>query len=273
MVVYTDTSFSGWLEYCQMFSPLSQRSVRYGEQQEKQALERCTKIIYSSQWGKQVACRAYGLDENKVEVVPFGANLVCARTEEEMEQIYRHRWEQAEKKLLFVGYNWRNKGGQTALEATKELNHRGIQAKLLIVGCTPDIDSENQKYVEIYGFLDKNVESDRKKLEELYQEANLFILPTRYDCSPIVSAEACSFGLPSLITDTCGVSNMMIHGQTGKLMPYEATGADYAEQFTEILSDERTYVDWCRGARRGYEEVFNWKQVGEKIQKVLEELI
>jgi predicted Fe-S protein YdhL (DUF1289 family) len=40
-----------------------------------------------------------------------------------------------------------------------------------------------------------------------------------------------------------------------------------------MLSDERTYVDWCRGARRGYEEVFNWKQVGEKIQKVLEELI
>lgn len=269
-VVYTDTSFAGWLEYCQLFSPLSKRSVKYGNIQEKMGLVSCSKIVYSSHWGKDTASKAYGIPAERIEVVPFGANFVCDLPAAERRKIYEARLASEEKRLLFVGFNWRNKGGECALDAVREMNRRGLRTKLLVVGCTPQIRKEDRELAEIYGFLDKNKEEDRRKLRELYLQAHLFILPTRFDCTPIVLAEAASFGLPALVTDTCGVADMMAAGVSGNLMPYQATGKDYAKKALEMLDSPERYGKWCEDARQAYEEYFNWGKVGERIQRILE---
>ncbi|MCI8566647.1 MAG: glycosyltransferase family 4 protein [Lachnospiraceae bacterium] len=272
-VIYTDTSFAGWLEYCRLFSPLAERSVRYGNIQEKMGLKSCRQIIYSSQWAKDMAAKAYGIPAERMAVVPFGANFVCDLTEEERERIYKDRLAAKEKRLLFVGFNWRNKGGERALDAVREMNRRGMRTKLLVVGCTPLIREQDRELVEIYGFLDKNKEEDKKKLRELYLRAHLFILPTWFDCTPIVLTEAASFGLPTLVTDTCGVSDMMVDGVSGKLMAYQAVGEDYAEKAMEMLKEGARYQKWCIDARQAYEEHFNWQKAGERIQGILEGIL
>ena len=273
MVVYTDTSFAGWLSYCDMFSPLSKRSVKYGNYHEGIALRKCSSVIYSSHWGKETACSAYGLNPSKVKIIPFGANLTCDMSDERLIEICEGRMNEQEKRLLFVGYNWVNKGGETALEAVKCMNQRGMKAKLMIVGCRPEIPEADQEYVEIYGFLDKNIDQDREKLMEIYARSSLFVLPTKFDCTPIVLAEAASFALPVLATDTCGVADMMRDHGNGFLMPYGSSGQEYAQRAFDILSDSELYLKLCKNSRKVYQDVFNWKHVGRQLQEVLEELL
>jgi hypothetical protein len=102
-------------------------------------LSRCKLAIFSSEWGAQSAIDHYNFDPSKLKVVPFGANLECDRRLDDIRKIVDAR--PIDKcKLLFVGLEWINKGGDVAYQVAKELNRSGIRAELTVVGCQPVVD-------------------------------------------------------------------------------------------------------------------------------------
>ena len=62
-----------------------------------------------------------------------------------------------ERRLLFVGVDWKRKGGDFALRIAKRLNDRGIRAELTIVGGTPEIPEEMKDLVNVVGFVAKRL--------------------------------------------------------------------------------------------------------------------
>ena len=172
-------------------------------------------------------------------------------------------------KKLFIGVDWVGKGGEIAVECLNELIKTGVDATLTIVGCKVPEQFKNEKITN-YTFLNKNIPEQAKKLEELFLESDIFILPTRIDAYGLVFCEASAYGIPSLGTDTGGVGGALHNGVNGYLMPYQARGIEYAEKITELFSYDDMYPKMSINSRKLFEEKLNWDAFGQNFAKLLE---
>ena len=106
-------------------------------------------------------------------------------------------------RLLFIGVNWEEKGADTAVETLAELRARGVETELVICGCTPP-KPISQDGLTIIPYLDKNDREQRNRLDQLYRDADLFLLPTRADCNPLCFAKRLPMACPALCEPPAG---------------------------------------------------------------------
>jgi len=109
--------------------------------------------------------------------------------------------------FLFCGQMIARKGVDLLVAAFSRLVDRGLRARLLLVGRRADLDwaltfcSERSRHlIEYRGF------SDPKCLPELFSEANVFVLPSRYDGWGVVVNQALGAGLPLICSDAVGAA-------------------------------------------------------------------
>ena len=107
------------------------------------------------------------------------------------------------------------------------------------------------------------------KFCSILKDTHFLILPTEFDASPIVFCEASAYGVPSIATNVCGVSQPIKHGENGFLLPPTATADDYAEIIKSAFSDKKKYIELRKSSRREYETRLNWDVWGEKVNKIL----
>src|SRR5205085_123986 len=156
-------------------------------------------------------------------------------------------------RLLFLAVQWTRKGGDIAFETLLKLEELGIQAELIVCGCTPPKGIVHKR-MRVIPFLDKNDERQRKELEQLLMAADFLLLPTRADCTPIVYCEASAFGLPVITTNTGGVPEVDRDGENGFLLPCDARGDAYAEVIARVYHDDARYAELVRASRAAFEE-------------------
>jgi glycosyltransferase involved in cell wall biosynthesis len=112
--------------------------------------------------------------------------------------------------------------------------------------------------MRVVRFLDKSDARDRAELGRLYRSADVFILPTRNDCFGVVLAEANAYGVPAIAARTGGVPTVIADGVNGRLLPPDATGADYAHVIREVVSDQAGLRELRRRSRAAYESRLSW---------------
>jgi glycosyltransferase involved in cell wall biosynthesis len=83
-----------------------------------------------------------------------------------------------------------------ALAAFDILRAEGRAVELTLVGDVPK-DLAPRPGLRIVGYIDKNRPREAARLDRLYAEAHVFLLPTRGDCTPMVMAEAGAHGTPA----------------------------------------------------------------------------
>jgi glycosyltransferase involved in cell wall biosynthesis len=153
--------------------------------------------LTSTPWVKESIVNDYGVPDSKVTSVGLGANIVCRPVPK--------NWDKP--KLLWVGVEWKRKGGDLLLEAFANAQIPG--ASLDIVGQHPRIDAP--------GVRGHGVIRDETRLRGFFEAATLFVLPSVFDPSPIVFLEAASAGTPCIGTDTGGTRYSV--GQAGEVVP------------------------------------------------------
>ena len=75
----------------------------------------------------------------------------------------------------------------------------------------------------------------REDVPSLLAGANLLAMPSRFEGLPIVALEAMSLGLPVVGTRVCGLTEAVVDGSTGRLVPAGDAGA-LACALDEVLS-------------------------------------
>ena len=95
-------------------------------------------------------------------------------------------------------------------------------------------------------------------------------MPSLYECTAIVYAEAAAFGRPSVASDAGGVSNMVIEGESGLLLAADAPSGQYADLLERLLTDREAYLSLCRKTIACSRRLFTWESVGERVDRVLE---
>lgn len=269
-IVYTaDATFALISDYYpDYFSSQIVLSRMEGNFIEKSAIQKADLILYPSRWAAQSAIRDYKSDKSKVHIIPFGANI----DEAPSKKIIKGKKKFGNCKLLFLGVDWKRKGGEIAFETLLELEKMGFIAELTVCGCIPPEECVHDR-MTVIPFLDKNDRIQSKELNELFLKSDFLLLPTRSEAYGVVFCEANAFGLPVITTNTGGVSSVIESGKNGFMLPIDATGIDYAELIKEIYMDDEKYYGLVLSSRETFDEKLNWDSWAKTVCKLINRII
>lgn len=268
--MYTDASFDGLKNYYKEFSNLSKLTEKEGFQLEKIALDNYCKSFYSSEWAKNTAIKYYGISEKKLEVIPFGLNMEKIPLDSEIIENIERKYKESIFKLLFVGKDYERKGGEIAVKTLEKLKSMGYNVELTIIGCKPLIKHPN---IKVIPYIDKNKEEEYKIYENLLKKSHFLLLPTKADCTPMVSKEANSYGIPTVISNTGGIPTIVKNNINGILINKYEEPEEFIEKIQFFIENREEYKELAHKTREYFENNLTWEQSTNKILKIIKEEI
>lgn len=263
IIFFSDCVFSCLNNYY-WFGCKSKETKEYIETQKK-ALVNADSIILTSHWAEKVTVDDYGISKDKVHVHHFGSNIEV----EKVEKIEHEGFN-----LLFVGADLNRKGINVALEAVNICNKIDPTRHytLNVVGGIPECDV-NPEEVIVHGFINRNNDAEREKLDYLRAISDVYIMPTRAECAGIVFCEAAAYGIPSLSYATGGVPDYIKDGETGYLFDMNSSAQDFASKIVYLANNKNVLETMQKNARAFYESDLNWEKLGSSIHEEINKVI
>lgn len=265
IIYLSDATFNIMVDY--YFKGLSANAIKQGNKVEQRAMDRSKAIIVSSQWAANSAINDYHQNPSKVHIVEFGANL---DDKDIIEKTFDYN---GHLHILFLGVDWKRKGGQIAVNACKWLNENGVPATLHIVGIK-DLGESIKKlpYVDYVGFLNKNYPEQYNRLVAVIKQCHCMLLPTLQEAAGIAFCECSAYGLPSFTHLTGGTGNYVYNGRNGYLLPLGSTGADFGAKIKECL-ESGELKRMSEAAKDVYKEKLNWNVWASKVENIIRNLL
>lgn len=256
IIYFTDATYPAMVDY--YFHNRWGFNNKQGTKLEKKAMQKATAVVVSSEWAAKSAREDLDIPGEKLHVVEYGANI----NDNDIDYRNRNIGLNDELQILFLGVDWKRKGGYIALAATEFLNKNGVKATLHIVGIKLlDEKIKNLPYVKYHGFLNKNISSEYNKIIELMKGTDIMLLPTLAECSAIAFSESSGFGIPIFTHITGGIENYVIDGINGYKLPLGATGTDFGNKILDTLTNGE--ISKLSGnARQLYKKKLNWNNWG-----------
>jgi glycosyltransferase involved in cell wall biosynthesis len=213
--------------------------------------------------------KSMGISEDKIEIVPNGIDLAEFENLPQRGQ-FRKKYglNDAQKVVLYLARIHKIKGPDLLAKAFAELSKDVADAKLAIVG--PD-DGYLTALKELIREL--KIEEDvvftgplygRDKLGA-YVDADVYVLPSVYETFPVSVPEACACGTPVIVTDRCGIADV-IDGQVGLVVPYYKEQLQHALLY--MLGDNKIRLQFGEKGKLLVHEKFNWQKITEQVENI-----
>jgi alpha-maltose-1-phosphate synthase len=163
-------------------------------------------------------------------------------------------------RVLFVGGRFVQKGGEDLVAALGEK-----------VGSEVDLDLVTPSPVaERPGVRVHRLEASDPRLLELYQQADIMVLPTYGDTNPWVLLEAMACGTPVVSTPVGGIPDMLEEGRAGLLVPY-GDRRELARALDTLLADPDRRAQLAERARIRCEEHYDVRKQIVRFEGYLRE--
>lgn len=177
--------------------------------------------------------------------------------------------------LLYIGVIEDRRNTLFLLEIVKELKENFPQKnyKLVIIGKGQDsyVNKCKNKIQELG--IKHNViwyeKMEQKYLRAIYELADVFILPSKYEIYGMVMLEAMYFNLP-VVTTYNGGSSMMINFENGIIIDDNDPHV-WANRIEALLNDKERYKRMCRNAHETIVEKFTWDILADKFLELYKE--
>jgi glycosyltransferase involved in cell wall biosynthesis len=178
-------------------------------------------LVTCSTWTRDSFIHDYGIPPERVHVIPVGLDTGYWRPAEP-------RRGSSRVQLLFVGGHFERKGGRLLLDVFHGL---GLQERADLHVVTRDPLEPSPGVI-----VHHNIQNNSPELLRLYQQADVFVLPTLADCFSNAALEAMATGLPVVITAMGGIPDIVEHGRTGYLLP-AGNGQELAAVLRRLVDD------------------------------------
>lgn len=167
------------------------------------AFQRARYLVAWSQWVATSLRADYNIPAERIQIIPPGINAAYWASDQRRDNAGPVR-------ILFVGGDLERKGGNDLIAAFRALRAAPdlppVELHLVTRSAvTPEPG------ITVYNAIQPN----SPQLRELYQSSDIFCLPTRADCLPLVLAEAGAAGLPLVATPIAAIPDIVREGETG----------------------------------------------------------
>lgn len=169
-----------------------------------------TRLLGFSGWVRDSFINDYGADPDRVIVIPPGIDTELWVPRPEL------RPDDGIVRILFTGGNFKRKGGPVLLDWLRQTRHRNVELHLVTHHPVPV--SETDRVV-----VHNGMRANSPGLIALAQRCNFFALPTRGDCFSFAGIEALAVGMPVVISDVGGISEIINDGEVGYLVDRDDT--------------------------------------------------
>jgi glycosyltransferase involved in cell wall biosynthesis len=244
------------------------RYARLGLEQERSALANASIASFPSGWAVDQAVARCGASRERIRLIPWGANLTAEPSDEEVARFLERRLMKRHDQsrpcsLIFIGREWRRKGGDIVVATVRELERRGTPCRLVVVGTKPPEPVPASTVV--IPFLDKRLPDHARRFSTLLAEAHFLFVPSRAEAYGQIFCEAAAYGLPALSSRVGGIPSIISDGETGFLLPPGSPPPLYAQVIDDILADPERYACIGLAARSRYRAILNWRAFGERL--------
>lgn len=124
-----------------------------------------------------------------------------------------------------------------------------------------------------FGFLDKSIIKEYELLEDILKNTDFFVLPTRQEAQGISYAEACSWGIPVIATNTGGVSGIVKNKINGLIFESHDNAEKYVTEMIKYIYDSKAYIELSKRTYNYFIDNLTWDAVGKKINNILNKLL
>ena len=242
---------------------------------ERWITNRAERVIACSYYMREQIADIFGVDEEKVSVIPNGIDPgdLQAHDGDELKRLRREFAAPHEKLVLLIGRLVYEKGFQLALEAMPELIERLQDVRFLVAGSGTHERELRRQAAELglmehgtfLGWIGDDV------LHSLYRIADVCVVPSIYEPFGLVALEAMASGCPCIVADTGGLREVVPHEEAG--LRFRARDPEaLVEVAARVLSDDAL---GRRLVAEAYEHLrrFDWLDVAERTSALYSELV
>jgi glycosyltransferase involved in cell wall biosynthesis len=212
-------------------------------------------LVTWCQWAKDSLVSDYGVSSKKITVIPPGVDLSLwpKRPDQQARDPSRPL------KLLFVGGDFKRKGGEVLVECFQR--HFQERCELHLVTQTAVPPGPNL-------FVYNGVKPKSETLTRLFAEADLFVFPTLADCAPVAVTEALAASLPVISTRVGAIPESVQDGKTGLLV--DAGNGEQLRQALEwMLGHPEQRLEMGRLGRRLIEADYDAEKNCRRLLEIL----
>jgi UDP-glucose:(heptosyl)LPS alpha-1,3-glucosyltransferase len=266
-----ESSSHGWARWLDALSPKHRVILSIEAKALASDTLRC--VIVNSELVRRDLLQRYRIDPERVRLIRNGVDLARFHPRQRAEGGRKLREELrlgAGPVVLFLGSNYGRKGLGVVLEAFPELRRHFPSAKLVVVGADPDIAGWKRRAHDL-GLDDAALFlGKRSDTEACYGASDVYVLPTRYDSFAYTVLEALASGVPAIVSDAAGASEV-IDASCGAVLPATAGAAEVAGALRAWAAPARR--DAAAVASRLVAEANGAEAAAERTVALFEELV
>ena len=182
---------------------------------------------------------------------------------------------QGRKIALFLGRLDRKKGVDVLAEAAESLAESRDDFSLVVAGSgAAEYEAEIRDLVDRRGLSELTVFTGMVVGEDkwrLLRAADLFVLPSRHESSPVAVMEAMASGTPVVISDQVGIHREVAEAGAGLVTTLDA--ADVAGAIGRLLDDPEAAERMGRAGEALAARRYTWERVASDVEALYEEVV
>jgi alpha-maltose-1-phosphate synthase len=224
---------------------------------------RAAAIVSTSRWAAESLANEYPDCAAKVTVLPWPVRL--DRAEAEWIDRRERRAGSAPVHFLFIGGDFPRKGGPDVLRAWRDGGFGNLHR--LTVVSDWQIDT---RQLPVGVELVRGVKPYTEDWRDIWQAADVFVMPSRAEAFGIVYQEAAAAGLPVIASRINAIPEIVEHAVTGLLVPPGDDRALVGAMREMIISRDRRHA-FGRAARARMAAVGTIERYGASLTRLLRE--
>jgi glycogen(starch) synthase len=184
--------------------------------------------------------------------------------------LYRKQYvKPGDKLVFFVGRLVYEKGVQTVIEAMTLILNKIPNVTFVVAGSGPHMN-QLKSLVDVFHLEDKvkfTGHIDTDMLSAFYKSADLTVVPSLYEPFGMVVLESMAMGTPTIVADTGGLSEIVVHEETG--LKFEPGNPEsLADAMLRILTDKELAERLTSDARAYLGDRYNWDKIASATLEV-----
>lgn len=241
---------------------------RHIHQLELRLVNEAEKVIVCSDAMRSEVRSLFGLEENRVQVLPNGIDPSLIQWD-----MHRKKFCEREDVVFFVGRLVREKGVHLLLHAASRLFVQFPKMRLVIAGQGPMREELEQLAIQLkiinrvsfLGFI-----SDEER-NQMYAKSKVAVFPSLYEPFGIVALEAMAAGTPVIATSVGGLRDVVQHEING-LTVFPDNVDSLHDQIAFLWSNPELAEQLSMNASLQIQK-FNWDQIAKSTSDIYCEVL